>query len=132
LLYAERHRQYQENSMKIAVRIVSALILVASLSSASDGGLPGKYQVAGKNADGSPYSGTAEIVATSETTCRIAWQTGSTTSQGICMRNGNSFAASYALGNSIGLVVYQMKPDGTLWTIADQGGVGTEVLTPMN
>jgi hypothetical protein len=118
--------------MKIAVRIVSALILVASLSSASDGGLPGKYQVAGKNADGSPYSGTAEIVATSETTCRIAWQTGSTTSQGICMRNGNSFAASYALGNSIGLVVYQMKPDGTLWTIADQGGVGTEVLTPMN
>jgi hypothetical protein len=29
-------------------------------------------------------------------------------------------------------VVYQMKPDGTLWTIADQGGVGTEVLTPMN
>jgi hypothetical protein len=132
LLYAERHRQYQENSMKIAVRIVSALILVASLSSASAGGLPGKYQVAGKNADGSPYSGTAEIVATSETTCRIAWQTGSTTSQGICMRNGNSFAASYALGNSIGLVVYQMKPDGTLWTIADQGGVGTEVLTPMN
>jgi hypothetical protein len=132
LLYAERHRQYQENSMKIAVRIVSALILVASLSSASAGGLPGKYQVAGKNADGSPYSGTAEIVATSETTCRIAWQTGSTTSQGICMRNGNSFAASYALGNSIGLVVYQMKPDGTLWTIADQGGVGTEVLTTMN
>lgn len=121
--------------MKIAVRIVSALILVASFTSASAGGLPGKYQVAGKNADGSPYSGTAEIVATSETTCRIAWQTGSTTSQGICMRNGNSFAASYALGNSIGLVVYQMKPDGTLeglWTIADQGGVGTEVLTPMN
>ena len=121
--------------MKIAVRIVSALILVASLTSASAGGLPGKYQVAGKNADGSPYSGTAEIVATSETTCRIAWQTGSTTSQGICMRNGNSFAASYALGNSIGLVVYQMKPDGTLeglWTIADQGGVGTEILTPMN
>jgi hypothetical protein len=121
--------------MKIAFRIVSALLLLASLTSASAAGLPGKYQVAGKNADGSAYAGTAEIVATSETTCRISWQTGSSTSEGICMRNGNSFAASYALGDSIGLVVYQMKSDGTLeglWTIADQGGVGTEVLTPMH
>ena len=51
------------------------------------------------------------------------------------MRNGNSLAASYALGNSIGLVVYQIKPDGTLelpWTITDQDGVGTELLTPTN
>ncbi len=121
--------------MKIVFRIVSALLLLASLTSASAAGLPGKYHVAGKNADGSTYSGTAEIVATSETTCRITWQTGSTTSQGICMRNGNSFAAGYSLGDSIGLVVYQMKPDGTLeglWTIADQDGVGVEVLTPMN
>ena len=36
--------------MKIAV--VTVLTLLASLSSASAGGLPGKYQVAGKNADG--------------------------------------------------------------------------------
>lgn len=44
-------------------------------------------------------------------------------------------ASTLALANSTGLVVYQMKPDGTLeglWTIADQGGVGTKVLTPMN
>ena len=74
--------------MKTVVGIVTALLLVASLTSATAAGLPGKYKVAGKNADGSPYSGTAEIVATSETTCRIAWQTGSTTSEGICMRAG--------------------------------------------
>jgi hypothetical protein len=50
------------------------------------------------------------------------------------MRNGDSFAAGYALGDSIGLVVYQIKPDRTLeglWTIADQKGVGEEVLTPI-
>jgi hypothetical protein len=120
--------------MKTVAGIVTALLLVASLTSATAAGLPGKYKVAGKNADGSPYSGTAEIVATSETTCRIAWQTGSTTSEGICMRNGDSFAAGYSLGGSVGLVVYQMKADGTLeglWTIADQEGVGVEVLTPI-
>jgi hypothetical protein len=96
--------------------------------------VPGKYSVEGKNLDGSVYSGTAEIIATSETTCRIRWQTGSTTSEGICMRNGNAFAAGYVMGDSIGLVVYKMMDDGALdgiWTIADQEGVGEEVLTPI-
>jgi len=96
--------------------------------------VPGKYSVEGKNLDGSAYSETAEIIATSETTCRIRWQTGSTTSKGICMRNGNAFAAGYVMGDSIGLVVYKMMDDGALdgiWTIADQEGVGEEVLTPI-
>jgi hypothetical protein len=118
--------------MKIVVGIASALLLLASVASASAQSLPGKYQVEGKNLDGSDYSGTAEIVATSEVTCRITWQTGSTTSEGICMRNGTSFAAAYALGESIGLVVYEMN--GSLegaWTIADQNGVGEEILTPV-
>ncbi len=50
------------------------------------------------------------------------------------MRNGDSFAAGYVLGEAIGLVVYKMIPDGTLegaWTIADQEGVGEETLTPV-
>ena len=50
------------------------------------------------------------------------------------MRNGNAFAAGYVLGESVGLVVYQMKDDGSLegiWTIADQKGVGAETLTPI-
>jgi hypothetical protein len=96
--------------------------------------LPGKYNVEGKNLDGSAYSGTAEITATSETTCRIHWETGGTTSDGICMRNGNAFAAGYVLNEAVGLVVYRMMDDGSLdgiWTIADQEGVGEEVLTPI-
>ena len=120
--------------MKTAYGIASALILLASVASASAQSLPGKYRVEGKNADGSAYSGTAQIVATTETTCRIVWKTGSSTSEGICMRNGNSFAAGYVLGESIGLVVYKIMADGTLegaWTIADTEGVGEEILTPM-
>jgi hypothetical protein len=120
--------------MKMAITIAGACLLLASVASAAAQNLPGKYEVEGKNLDGSPYSGTAEIVATSEVTCRIAWQTGSTTSEGICMRSGTSFAAGYVLGEAIGLVVYEMKPDGSLvgtWTIADHDGVGEEILTPI-
>ena len=118
--------------MRIAVGIAGAFILLAGVASASAQSLPGNYQVEGKNLDGSAYSGTAEIVATSETTCRIVWKTGGTTANGICMRNGDSFAAGYVLGESVGLVVYKMNADGTLegvWTIADQEGVGEETLT---
>ncbi len=118
--------------MKIAFG-VGALVLMGTVS-ASAGNLAGQYQVAGKNVDGSAYTGTAEIVATSDTTCKMSWQTGGTTSQGICMRNANSFAASYALADAIGLVLYQIKPDGSLqglWTIAGRPGVGTETLTPI-
>ena len=94
----------------------------------------GRYVAKGTNFDGSPYSGTAEISVTSQTTCRITWRTGGTTSQGICMRNTSSFTAAYKLGNSVGLIIYNIGADGTLdgvWTIADKNGAGTEVLTPV-
>lgn len=93
----------------------------------------GIYTVAGTNFDGSAYAGTAEIRMLSKTTCGIIWTTGGQTSKGICMRSGNAFAASYALGDAMGLVVYEVQPDGTMqgvWTIAGQNGSGREVLTP--
>lgn len=91
----------------------------------------GTYAVSGTNHDGSTYGGTAEITLTSETTCEIVWTTGSTTSTGICSRNDDAFAAAYVLEDAVGLVIYKVLPDGTLnglWTIAGEGGTGTEVL----
>ena len=93
----------------------------------------GTYDVEGTNLDGSAYKGTATINLTSETTCSIEWHTGSTTSSGICMLYDNAFAAGYVLGDAVGLVVYQVKSDGSLegaWTISGKDGSGTEVLTP--
>jgi hypothetical protein len=110
----------------------AALAMTAGAAAAQNIG--GRYQVQGSNFDGSSYSGVAEITVTSNNTCRIVWQTGSTSSRGICMRNNNAFSASYQLGNSIGLIIYEMMPDGTmrgLWTIADRAGVGRETLTPI-
>jgi hypothetical protein len=113
--------------------IVFGALLGATITTAAAQDVSGSYQVQGTNFDGSPYSGTAEITATSESTCRIEWNTGSTSS-GICMVNQNAFAAGYVLGDVVGLVIYEIMPDGSMhgtWTVADSPGVGTETLTPM-
>jgi hypothetical protein len=118
--------------VRFAILVLAAV--VASVVTASAQGLSGNYRVNGTNLNGSRYSGTAEIAFTSGTTCRIKWVTGTVTSRGICMRKGESFVAAYSLNNVIGLVIYEIKPDGVLdgvWTIADQPGYGTDILTPM-
>jgi hypothetical protein len=111
---------------------ILALILAVGWCTAASAQVGGRYAVTGTNPDGSGYSGTAEITPSSDSTCRMVWNTGST-SRGICMLADKAFAASYRLGNSYGLVIYNLQPDGRLrgvWTIADQPGVGTEILTP--
>jgi hypothetical protein len=110
----------------------AAVLAVAFSATASAQSVGGKYQVSGTNFDGSSYGGTAVITRSSNSTCRIHWDTGST-SDGFCMLANNSLAAAYKMGDSMGLVLYEMKSDGTLdgvWTIADKSGAGTETLTP--
>lgn len=115
-------------------RFVSVgVALAACISAASAQSIGGEYSVDGKNLDGSPYTGEATITLTSDTTCVIQWKTGSTTSEGICSRNDDAFAAGYVLGNSYGLVIYKVQEDGSmegLWTIQGQNGTGAETLTP--
>jgi hypothetical protein len=113
---------------------LAAAVLWLGLSSAAFAqDVGGRYEVRGTNLDGSPYSGTAVITRTSNSTCRIRWSTGSV-SEGICMLANNSFAAAYRMEGAFGLVVYELRRDGRLdgvWTIADRSGAGTEVLTPI-
>lgn len=109
-----------------------AAILVSLPLAAAAQDVSGRYTVEGRNFDGSRYRGVAEIMVTTKNTCRIVWNTGST-SEGICMRNGKTFAATYGSGNTTGLVIYEIRPDGRmegLWTMADREGVGTESLIP--
>jgi hypothetical protein len=113
--------------------LIVGLGLAAGLASAAQAqSVGGSYIVHGTNPNGSAYSGTAEISPRGDA-CRITWQTGSSSSQGICMLADKAFASYYHLGDDVGLVVYQVQPDGSLkgyWTIKDQKGVGTETLTP--
>ncbi|OJU04978.1 MAG: hypothetical protein BGN83_06115 [Rhizobium sp. 63-7] len=113
--------------------LVSAmLVLGMAVPVAAQTVSAGTYNVEGTNLDGSSYEGTATITLASETTCVIEWKTGSTNSQGVCMLNGDAFAAAYVLGDAIGLIVYKVTGDGTLdgaWTITGKDGSGTEKLT---
>jgi hypothetical protein len=112
--------------------VLTAVLAVAGVAALAQD-LTGHYRVNGTNLDGSPYQGAARITATSEYTCEIVWQTGGSTSSGICMRDGNAFAAGYEMGGKVGLVIYLIQPDGVLdgtWTVAGVNAVGTEVLTP--
>jgi len=109
-----------------------AALFAAGCGAAAAVDIGGKYEVRGTNLDGSRYSGSATITVTSSTTCEIVWKVG-TSSSGICMRNGIAFAAGYVMGKDVGLVIYEIKSDGTLdgrWTIAGRNGVGTELLIP--
>ena len=93
----------------------------------------GDYIVAGTNLDGSSYAGTAVIARTSDTTCAIEWTTGASACKGICMLEGDVLVASYVMSGVIGLVVYHLLNDGTLygrWTTSGQDGSGIDILTP--
>lgn len=114
---------------------LAATLLALAIAPSWAQDIGGLYQVDGTNLDGTAYSGTAQIDLTTNTTCRIMWDTGST-SEGICMRYANAFAAAYIFDNGeVGLLIYEVLDDGTLdgtWTIADIEGAGTEILTPLN
>ncbi len=115
---------------------ILACAIVAALSGAvSAQSIGGNYRVSGTNFNGSGYHGTATIAFSGNSNCHISWITGSTTSYGSCMRKGATFAAGYILSGAVGLVLYELRPDGSLvgtWTLAKQPGTGTETLTPMH
>jgi hypothetical protein len=91
------------------------------------------YTLAGKNFDGSNYTGVVQITPQGST-CRITWQTGGgSQSEGLCMLSGKTLAAFYKLGSEYGLVIYELQQDGSLrghWSVAGKQGVGTELLLP--
>ena len=115
------------------LKISLAVLALCSAGAAMAEGVVGHYKVNGTNLDGTPYAGEAEVTATSDVTCVITWTTGDTTSNGICMRDGNAFTAGYVLNGKVGLVIYLIQDDGSLqgtWTVDGLNAVGTETLTP--
>ncbi len=112
---------------RLGLLLVTGLVAPASAQTVG-----GTYSVSGTNADGSSYAGTAEITWNGSA-CSISWQTGGSGSAGTCLLTGNAFGAAYQLGDSSGLAVYQLQPDGTLkgqWTTIGAAGIGSETLSP--
>ena len=113
--------------------VASLAFLAARVDRVGRGKSAAGIRVAGSKFDGSRYSGTVDITISSNTACTIVWHTGGEDLTGVCMRDADSFAAAYVADGEAGLVLYTVEADGTLngvWTVADQNGVGTDVLTP--
>lgn len=114
------------------VLFAAAILLLATVGAAA-ADFSGTYEVRGTTLEGDRYGGTAEITMSSADTCRMVWHTGGDAITGFCMWDGDTLAASYQMDGDVGLVIYRIREDGALdgvWTIADQNGVGTEVLIP--
>lgn len=114
----------------VSAALFAGVLLLAPAAYAQKVG--GEYRVSGTNFDGTSYGGTATVTPSSNSTCRIVWRTGSTSSSGFCMLADDALAAAYKLNDSVGLVLYKLQADGSLkgyWTIADKAGAGTETLT---
>lgn len=112
--------------------MAAAALTVGLAGQASAQGVGGTYTVKGTNPNGSSYGGTAVITPRGDG-CRISWDVGSQW-KGLCMLNGDAFAASYSSGGSTGLLIYKVQADGTLrgvWVLND-GGTGTETLIPQH
>ena len=91
------------------------------------------YHVAGTNANGSKYSGIADIKGISDTTFSIVWHIGSATQSGFGMRMKDTLSATYILNGEPGLIIYRVQGNGSftgVWAVRGEKGLGTETLTP--
>lgn len=116
-----------------AVLAVIALGFVGISAGADSLTLAPSYKAAGKNPDGSAYTGTVTIKIISDTTYTVEWKIGDSVLKGFGMRQGDTLAATYMLDGQPGLVVYKVQQGGTLngtWAIKGESGSGSEVLTP--
>ena len=114
-------------------RLAGLLAALALAGPAAAQDIGGAYLVQGTGFNGAAYGGTAEVMLTSDYTCRIVWNTGGQISEGICMRQNNVFAASYIIEGRVGMVIYNVGPDGVMqgtWTVDGVNAVGTETLFP--
>ena len=91
------------------------------------------YALQGQNPDGSTYSGTLLLQQDGTASYRVEWQVGGQRIPGVAMAAGNILSAADVLNGQVGLVIYQIQPDGRMsgpWTLQGSRGVGTETLIP--
>src|SRR5260370_6944097 len=93
--------------------VFGPLLAIGLAAAASAQTVGGSYSVTGTNADGSSYTGTAEITSNGSA-CSISWQTGGSSSAGTCLLAGNAFGASYQLRHPPAPPPYELQPDPTL------------------
>lgn len=88
--------------------------------------ISGSYAITGENEGGKgKYAGDLTVTKRDEV-YQFSWKTGSTSSDGVAVQLGNSVAAAFTEGSDgtgCGVVLYQIKPDGSLDGKAGYWGV---------
>jgi hypothetical protein len=102
--------------------LCALIVCVTALSALAD--ISGGYYVYGRNADGSAYDGTLQIVPNGNGTYGVNWQVG-TAYAGVGTLTGDIFTVNWG---DLNPAFYIVMPDGELHgTWAD--GTGLELLT---
>ena len=102
-----------------------AVLLLTSLAALADP--VGRYDVIGKNPNGTEYYGTA-TVARSGQTYSVVWVIGSTSFYGTAVGADKLFAVSYRAGDKTGIALYIASGRNWegVWTFTGGHEVGTE------
>ena len=110
-----------------------AAFIAAGCTTVAAEDITGHYRVEGVGPTGSAYAVTADIEMSFDNTCRINYSDGDA---GICMVNGTTVTGAYIVRGKPGLVIYEIRSDGSLEGIFVEdfhGGrfIGKEKLTPI-
>ena len=125
---------------RMAMVLLWALVISAPASAQVD--FDGVYASRGVNPDGHEYRGAVLILREGDRflvtwiSPRVAGEALflELTSVGIGIRSGDTLAVSYVAGSGIGIIVYQIGPDGQLlgrWTTDGDDQVHSETLTKL-
>jgi hypothetical protein len=111
------------------VNSANAINRTAQGDNQSAANVAGRYNVTGRNQNGTPYRGTLTITARGPV-FNLAWQTGQNY-EGTGIAQPGSLAVGWG-GATCTVASYRILPDGTLegqWTTVGQEGLGTERAT---
>jgi len=104
----------------------SAAIPVSTTAPAATKDISGSYTITGENEGGNgDYAGDLTVTKRDEV-YQFSWKTGATTYDGVGVQSGNSVGVAFTEGSDgsgCGVVLYQIKPDGSLDGKAGYWGV---------
>lgn len=97
-------------SRRAALGLVAALAVLNAPPATAQGAISGLYRADGRNPDGSPYSGTAQITETGNTVS-VNWQVGNRAYSGAGYRDGSVVVINWG---DTSPVVYVVMSNGEL------------------
>ena len=113
--------------------IILFTIIVLALAGSAFADVAGSYTGSGTNPDGSKYDTEVVITKVGQTYSVMWYFDGKPGYEGVGIMKNGLFCVGYANPNGYGIVVYEVKDDGTLegiWTGPGAEKLGSETLTP--